>query len=175
MSDDPELAEIAGLPDDDDETDSAYTKAVAEGVRRILTMDRASGDILPWGFLLDALGLPDYRQANDVDAYERGRLRFLSLRKGMEKALLLHHNIAFRTIIGTGVQIVPPSEQTAWAAEEMNTELRRTMSKASARLRHVKVDALTAEEKTANTDALAKHATLRSMFRAQQARDRQRG
>lgn len=140
---------------------------VEEAVRRYFGERKGPGDILTWEWLLEALGLPDYRSANSIEAFQAGQLRFLSLRKRMERELLTQHNIAVTTVRGEGLRIVLPSEQTNWAQFEMTGELKQALSKASARLRHINLAALDAGQRAENANAIAAFSHLRSMLRSE--------
>src|SRR3954447_8455077 len=110
---------------------------VADAVRLFLKARFGPGDVIKWAWLYEALQVPLPESVNDADTRDRWRLRFVGLKAEFGKALLTQHEIALDTVVGVGVRWVPPGEQTGWAGKEMMSELRRTLSKSSARLNHV--------------------------------------
>jgi hypothetical protein len=162
MSDDT-IDDVLGPPPSTPEDD----EIVAGAVRKFFEERHGPGDILEWAWLHNALGVPDLDKINDVASFKRWQLRFVVLKSKFSKVLLTAHNVAIDTVIGVGVRVVEPRAQTSWAQEEMGDEFRRTLSKGSARLRHVNLAMLTASEKAQNSDALAQFAGLRTMMRGQ--------
>jgi hypothetical protein len=140
---------------------------VAAAVRRFLTERHVPGVVVPWSWFYQALQLPNPEGLNDIASYKRWQLRFLTLRQALEKELLTRHMVAFDTVIGEGMKFVSPNEQTTWAQTELQAEIRRTMSKGSARLRHVNIAMLSPPERAQNVDAIASFASLRAMLRSQ--------
>lgn len=140
---------------------------VDEAVRQFFAERTGPNDVVTWETLCIWLGIRDPKKENDAQGFQQAQLRLLNLRKKFEQQMLVTHNVAFDTAIGQGLRFVPPTEQTQWAQLEMLAELRRALSKGSARLRHINLAALDAQQKARNMDAVAQHAALRTMFRAE--------
>jgi len=164
MSDDETiLDDVLGPPPSTPEDD----EIVAGAVRPFFEERRGPGDILEKSWLHAALQCPDLDAINDAASFKKWQLRFVVLKTKFSKVLLTAHNVAIDTVNGVAVRVVEPREQTSWAQAEMADGLRRSMSKGSARLRHVNAAMLTASEKAQNADAVAQFAGLRSMMRGQ--------
>jgi hypothetical protein len=78
-------------------------------------------------------------------------------------ALLSDHQVALSNVKGVGYQIVRPPEQTAWAEDQGDAELKKALRKRRDRLVNVNMTSLTQDERRQNADALARLGALAGM------------
>jgi hypothetical protein len=166
MSDDYEDDVLDGVPDDDDHAE----RAACEGaLRRFFAEGFQPGALLTRQWLQDALGVPDPKLMNSLEAYQRWQFAYMTRLAGFQKALLLTHNIALANVFGKGYRIVLPGEQSSWALHEAGRELRKALSKGVSRATHVNVDALTLDERKSQSDDLNRLRALREVLRRDEA------
>lgn len=135
----------------------AYEAILAEG--------KTYGDALPLDWLLGHMELvrPE-KCATGLEA-QKMRVRILRNTERLKRELLERENMALRSIPGDGYDIVVPEEQTSWAMEDAQEEIRRALRKVSRRVSFVAVDRLTDEAKRENINALAKLSAFRPTVR----------
>lgn len=132
--------------------DPAWKEAVTAFIREGF---KPSEPVLhSWFF--GAFGIIEPDKCGSVNEAQRAQLAYLGNMEALKKELLEEHQIALRSVRGVGYEIVPPTEQTQWAQQEIKAELGKAVRTGRARLINVQLDMLTDEQKKENMDAQAK-------------------
>ena len=154
------------VPNDDDHAERA---ACEEALRRFFTEGFQPGALLTHAWLQDALGVPEPKMANSIEAFRKWQFTFMARLTAFQKVLLVTHNIALANVFGRGYRIVLSGEQSNWALHEFTREMRRALSKGVARATHVNLDALTVDERQAQSADLIRIRALREVLRKDEA------
>ena len=125
------------------------------------------GDKIAREWLLRHMMLVDPEKCATGAEAKRNQLAILVAIERIKEELLEGHNMALRSVRGEGWEIVPVSEQTAWAMDEVRKDVRRALGCAAKRLSFVDFASLSDEQRKENADALAKLAALRPTMRKQ--------
>lgn len=120
------------------------------------------GDTIPHEVLTKAFGmqpLPPTVRPSAMEAWKLRRMREIS---GLEDYLLTERQMCLRSVQRIGYEIVMPNQQTEFALQRGQRDLRNAVREMSRRMHHVAHDQLTDEESKVNTDALGRLAYLKS-------------
>ena len=105
------------------------------------------------------------KEASNVQEYQALQIEWMSCMTALKRELLETENLALKSVFNVGYEIVHPSEQTEWAMDVATHRIGLAVKEAFMRLRHVRVDELTDEQRKENADAKAKLAALTGMNR----------
>lgn len=166
MSDYEDDAPPNSVPGEDDHAERA---ACAAALRRFFAEGFQPGALLTRAWLQDALGVPDPKTMNSLEAFQRWQFTYMTRLSEFQKVLLLTHRIALANVFGKGYRFVLPNEQSGWAVHEAGRELRKALSKGVARASHINVDALTPAERASQSADLNRIRALRELLRKDEA------
>lgn len=125
------------------------------------------GDIVPHDWLVKHFGLPTPDERMSVAAFQSRQFEWLAAIEGFKTTLLHEHQVLLQSVRGEGYRWVPPGEQTNVATREFEKEAGRVFRLTGSRLRNVRHNELTDEQRRANVDAMAKLSHLRGAVRKQ--------
>jgi hypothetical protein len=151
-----------------DASDLTLFPAWRQAVRDLLS-DFAYGDIVPHAWLEQRFGMPQLNESQQLTAAEFSKRQFDWLQniEAFKDELLREHNVCLQSVRGEGYRWVPPGEQSRVAMDSFEKNAKRVFATAAQRLRNVRVDELTDEQRKENSDSIAKLASLRGMTRRQ--------
>jgi hypothetical protein len=177
---DPDLASIPrddrGRYTSEEEGPSEMQLHVAQAWRRYIEDKMDYGSLLTHDWLIAALGLLHPDLANSFEERDQRQLAYLSAYQAFQKHLLVNEKIALANVRGKGYRAVMPDEQPKWAQDEAQEEIRKSLSKFRARVKHAPTgrmsdDGLRAHQ--AASDAADRMSTaFRARAEAQQPKQR---
>ena len=118
------------------------------------------GDEIPHSYLYAALGLKMPEPDTKFKDFNKVSFLYMEAVEKIKEYLLIEKRMALKSIRGRGFLIVEPKDQTSFALEEVDREMKRALSKGAKRVAYTNTDNLSFEEKLANTNARAKIAGL---------------
>lgn len=108
--------------------------------------------------------------SGDIDEYkealQNAQFVWLSLVERLKDELLEKYSIALKNIRGEGYQLLPPKEQTSYAADNCIKDIRKSISWAERVITNVRYEKLSDAERVENNNAKAKLTQMRQMFDA---------
>lgn len=107
-----------------------------------------------WFYL--AMDIKDPKECSGYDAFSKAQFAYMAQLKAFEVELLHEKKMALRSVRGVGYEVVLPGDQTTWAMDKAENDIRQALRKASQRVFHVNLSALTADQRRENSDAQAK-------------------
>jgi len=148
------------------EQDLALFPAWRQAVRDFLA-EFKYGDLVPHSWLEQRFGMPSLRDSQQLTAQEFANRQFawLSNIESFKAELLRDHQVCLASVRGEGFRWVPPQEQTRLATTIFEREARKAFASAGQRLKNLRADELSDEQRRENVDAVAKIASLRRMSR----------
>ena len=93
------------------------------------------------------------------------RLEFVGRCGKLRDQLLREHKVDLCNLPGKGYSVVPLEDRVSTALEDNRKKMQKSINKASKRMLYIDVSLLTAEQRRAQLDALAKVDTLRAQAR----------
>ena len=124
------------------------------------------GDLIPRQWFEDAFGMKPLPATFTEKDYEKRQFAWLRNMSQLTESLLEKHQIMLHNIFGQGYRVAPPYEQTEIAQDKFQREIGRSFLQAESKLRNVRFNQLTDEQRRENRDALAKLSMLRGMQKA---------
>lgn len=102
------------------------------------------------------------KPAGQVNAkkWQEYQVKRMSSIESLKKDLLTQHNICLASDRGKGYLILQPKDQTKFAVSESDKEIRKSLSIAKRRLLNVDHQALDAEQRRENIDAIVRTAAI---------------
>lgn len=127
----------------------------------------AYGDTVTHEWLAEHFGLPLPDEKMSAAAFRARQFEWMAAVEGFKTTLLHDHQVMLQTVWGEGYRWTHPGEQTAAATREFEREAGKAFRAAGSRLRNIRLNELTDDQRRANADAMAKMASLRSATRKQ--------
>lgn len=121
-------------------------------------------DIVTREWFCEAFGIT-YPRVTSVAALRKIDLGMLALRDVFDRTLLREHKMALRSIGHGEWEIVPPNEQAEFAQERTASAAMRAFARGREIIENTRTDELTAAEKKARTDTLARLGSLEHMLK----------
>lgn len=125
----------------------------------------AAGDVVSYDWLYNAFSIVRPGDDTRLADAESAKLQFLGQFKSFENSLLRERQTALANVKGLGYRVIPAAEQTQWAEEQGNLELRRALRKRTNRVLNVNLTVLTGQQRKENADALARIGSLTMLAR----------
>lgn len=122
------------------------------------------GDTLSKPWLYAAFGLEAPNPMTPYQDAQAVELSFLGAFSEFRQALLVERSMALKTVPHVGYTIVQPPDQTKFAQETFEREMRKAFSRADETLFNVNHAELTDAESRENTEALQHLAGLRAIM-----------
>lgn len=123
------------------------------------------GDIVTHDWLETHLGFD--RLADDAvltaQEHKERSFRWLQHIEAFKAELLEGHRVLLVSVHGEGYRVAPPAEQTALAMTKFASEVKMSFRRAGSRIKHIRFEALTDDQRKENVDAVAKLSMLRGM------------
>jgi len=135
------------------DTGSDTVWSLDEAVEQFLAADFVDGDLVSHDYWLHLLEINDAVMRNN-------QFVLLERMDAMKTVLLEVHNIALQNVRGRGYRLVPPAEQSRFAAEEASRYIEKGLRKGKRLLDHTRVDALEVEDRKRHTDTQIRMAAL---------------
>src|SRR5262245_3413575 len=154
-----------GTMDEREEFEVAHHPPWREALRRFRAAGFGPGDVIDYEWFYDALGLiapgekTSYREGKQFD------LLWVRNFSELRSALLEEDNVDLLNKQGVGYEIALPSEQSERACRDGWKELRAALRKMTGRILHTDVSRLTAEQRVANANDLARAAAMANALR----------
>ena len=128
-----------------------------QAVRDFLN-DFAYGDIVTHAWLEERFGMPQLgdRQKLTAADFSRRQFEWLQSIESFKDELLRRHDVCLVSVRGEGYRWVPPSEQSKVAMDAFEKDAKRVFASAATRVRHVRTNELTDDQRRENADAVAK-------------------
>ncbi len=125
------------------------------------------GDLVSHDWLEEHFGMPKIADAKRLTQAEFRDRQFdwLANVEAFKAALLHEHQVLLQSVRGEGYRWAPPGEQTAIASKEFERDVKRGFRLAGQRLKNIRADVLTDDQRREHRDAVAKVAALRGMTR----------
>lgn len=101
----------------------------------------------------------------DFKTFQSYQFEMLASIDGFRQTLLEQHSMATENVRGKGYRIVKPKEQTQYAEDKFNHDLKNNIRKAFNLLRNVALDMIDEEDKRRNSDAISRLAAVKSFSR----------
>jgi len=165
--------ELSSTPRDDkgryaseDGEASVMQVHVAQAWRKYVEDRMDYGSLLTHEWLIAALGLLHPDLANSFEERDQRQLAYLSAYQAFQKHLLVHEKIALANVRGKGYRAVMPDEQPKWAQDEAQEEIRKSLSKFRARVKHAPTGRMSDEGLRAHQAASDAADRMTSAFRA---------
>lgn len=136
-----------------------------EAANKFLALNAQPGFVITHAWLYDAFNIVMPRETTTLKEATKAELAYLTQVERFKESLLQEHNIALKTVYGMGYEVLHPRDQTPWAQDEGDREIKKGLRKLAARLVHVDHARLNDREKRENADALARAAGMRAMFK----------
>jgi len=136
-----------------------------QAVEHFLAGKFAPGDLVSYEWLYREFEIVIPIDDMPVKEAKKSELAFLGAFKSFEGTLLRDHQIALSNIRGVGYQYVHPVEQTKWAEDHGDAEVKKSLRKRRDRLVNVRLEALNADQRRQNMDGLARLGLLQGMTR----------
>lgn len=136
-----------------------------QALARFLEAGFVPDEIIPHEWWWKAFGMDMPTEQTPLKVAERAKLQWLTQFTKLKTTLLEQHQIALRNEAGLGYRIVPPRDQARQALKDglaMMNKAARMMVDWSV---HTNTSAMTADERRAHTDNVARIAGLGSMLR----------
>jgi hypothetical protein len=121
----------------------------------------APGSLITREWLTDRFGI---KKPHTIAEYQKSELEFLRQFSDLREALLEDHSVMLRPNLGMGYEVIPPSRQTARAVNDRMRAIGREVRKLGAELSFIRVNELSDDERSANSDAQAKLGTLTQLL-----------
>lgn len=127
------------------------------------------GDMVPHTWLEEHFGMPRLQDSAKITAkdFTARQFAWLGAIEQFKAELLSEHAVLLWAVRGEGYRWVPAHEQTRAAMDALVKEARKVFHSAGQRLKNLRLDALTDDQRRENADACAKLASLRRMTRKQ--------
>ncbi len=125
------------------------------------------GDIVSHEWLADHFSMVLQSEKLSEAEFRARQFEWLSSIEGFKDQLLRDHQVMLQSVRGEGYRWCTPDEQTRVATREFERDMRRTFRTTATRLRHVRIEELTNEQRQENTDAIAKLSALRGTVKKQ--------
>lgn len=122
------------------------------------------GDMITFDWLHQSFEI-EKPEKGDFKTFQTYQFEMLSAIDGFRQTLLDNHQMATENIRGKGYRIVKPKEQTQYAEDKFNHDLKNNIRKAFNLLRNVAIDMLEENEKKRNADAIGRLAAVRAFSR----------
>lgn len=122
------------------------------------------GEVATREWFCSAFGI-EYPKVTTVSALRKIDLSMLAMRDVFDRMLLHEHKMALRSIGHGEWEVVPPNEQAAFAQERTANAAMRAFARGREIIENTRTDELTAEEKKARTDTLARLGSLEHMLK----------
>lgn len=138
-----------------------------QAVRDFLAEGFKSGDILSHAWLEQRFGLDPVNDDSKLTAlaFRERQFRWLSCIEGFKSELLKQHRVCLASVFGQGYRVTPPAEQSELATDAFEGEVTRAYRKAALRLKFIRIEELTNEQRRENADAVARLSMLRGMHK----------
>jgi len=125
------------------------------------------GDIVSHEWLADHFSMVLQDEKLSAAEFRARQFEWLSSIEGFKDQLLRDHQVMLQSVRGEGYRWCAPEEQTRIATVEFERDMRRTFRATAMRLRHVRIEELTGEQRQENADAIAKLSVLQGTVRKQ--------
>lgn len=123
------------------------------------------GDVVPIAWLETELGAPHLEEGT-ADEFKTASLRWVRQWAKFRDSLLDRHQLALVRERGTdGYRVLTPSEHLRYAGEEGQRRMQLAARFVVTNLTNIRVEALTAQERSEHADRLAHMAALKSFMR----------
>lgn len=122
------------------------------------------GHIILHEWLYETFGIEQPKPDTSLEVAERAKLAWLSQFKEFERVLLTEHQIALRSVVGRGYEVVPAHEQSRWSYREGRHEISKALSRMGKRLVNTNLIQLNGEQRKEHADYLAKFSQLKGML-----------
>jgi hypothetical protein len=151
--------------DEISEDDLQLSPLWRQAVRDFMAEGFAPGEIVHHEWLEQHFGLDavDDSAMLTVAEHRKRQFKYLQSVEAFKQELLEAHRVCLLSVMGKGYRITPPSEQTALSMNKFEAEAVRVFRKAALRIKHVRVEELTDDQRRENIDAAAKLSHLRGM------------
>jgi hypothetical protein len=125
------------------------------------------GALVSHQWLADNLGvpLPSDRQKLTAADFQRLQFEWLSSVEAFKSELLHKHQVHLQSVRGEGYRWVPPAEQTGVALVAFERDAKRVFQQVGSRLRNLRTEELTDDQRREHIDAVTKVSSLRGMTR----------
>lgn len=138
----------------------AYRQAIRDFLAEFRYGDLVSHEWLENHFGMLSLG---DSQRMTAEAFRERQFAWLAAIEAFKAELLRDHQVLLQSVRGQGYRWAPPAEQTGIATKDFERDAKRAFKSAGQRLRHVRSDELTDEQRREHSDAVAKISILRGM------------
>jgi hypothetical protein len=149
-----------------DEENLKLYPAWKQAVRDFL-QDFKYGDIVSHDWLSDHFGIPQQNVAMSAAEFKARQFEWLASIEGFKDQLLRDHQVLLQSIRGEGYRWCEPGDQTRVATVEFERDMRRNFRTTAVRLKNVRIQELTADQKQENIDAVAKLSALQGAVKKQ--------
>lgn len=133
-----------------------------QAVDEFLALRVQPGHVVTKEWLVAALRLETPQTIEDKEKFD---LAYLSGVDQFRSELLEKQCLAFKTIRGEGLQLLTAQEQIDWALEERDRLIGKSLRDGAKRLLYLRSNELTAEQRAAHADLLARHANLAGVIK----------
>lgn len=136
-----------------------------------LVMKFEQGALIPHALLRKMFGIenPDFDDFEDqedfIEALQMLQFEYMTLVEKLREDILKTHNLYMKNLRGDGYTFLPTEEQTEYAKNRTMEGIRKEMYRGMMIMRHVRFDALNAEQKRINADEMAKLGQLQHLLK----------
>lgn len=124
------------------------------------------GDVVSHRWLRTALDLPQEDDKSlSVDQYKTVNFQYAAAMNELKRLLGKKKKQHLDNLRGEGYRVILPQDQTDWALAEAKDALRKSLSEANFRLRHLDTDGLTDTARAENADAKARMSKIGGFVR----------
>jgi len=128
--------------------------------------DMIEHDWLKKKFSLKKPLLQDFKTQEEFeDALNIYEFAYMSLVDRLRSDLLENEKYYLKNIRGEGYILLPPKEQTEFAAKKIKYDIKKTLSDGTAILTNIRISELPIEARQQNTDALARLGFLKQVLK----------
>ena len=130
------------------------------------------GELIPhqyikYEFKIETPKFSDYKtEIEYIKAFELLNFEYMSIIDKLRNDLLEFHSLYLKNIRGDGYVLLPPKEQTDYAKEKTNNDIKRALENGVKILSYIKHNHLDEIELRKNADALAKLSFMKNMIKS---------
>jgi len=132
------------------------------------------GDIVPHSWFFDSLGIEQPLPSMLAQRSDALRLKFVTAFGRFRDHLLVTHNVALRSRIGVGYEVVPPAQQAHIAKRVLDDDIASSFRKALMWSTYVDTSGMTQQERNERVHIQANIASLQAHLAAARAAAKRR-
>jgi len=124
------------------------------------------GDLITFDWMHEHFKIIKPTEGN-FDTFQAYQFEMLACIDGFRAEMLEEYKVALENVRGRGYRLVFPKEQTGYAETQFHKDLKRNIRKAVSLLHNIAVEALDAQDRQKNLDALGRIGSLKAMAKNQ--------